>query len=151
MLAGAVLGWLIVSSAWRLLDTANHEGPGVVHYEDWSEEKPESQYKRHNYAMAGMMLGLGLLFWFMFAKATKIETAKAKANEEYLEAQIQAHASAYHRAFVRSSLTMSPANAPRLRRSCLRSFATPKRIKKLSGTFTMLLPKQPRASNRVEK
>ena len=72
-----------------------------MHYEDWSEEKPESQYKRHNYAMAGMMLGLGLLFWFMFAKATKIETAKAKANEEYVEAQIQAHA-AYHRAFVRA-------------------------------------------------
>ena len=68
-----------------------------MHYEDWSEE-PESQYKRHNYTMAGMMLGLGLLFWFMFAKATKIETAKAKANEEYLEAQIQASA-AYHRAF----------------------------------------------------
>ena len=69
MLWGAVLGWLIVSSAMHLLDTATHKGPGVVHYGDgkrspeWSEKVPESQYKRHNYVMNGGMLALGLFLW----------------------------------------------------------------------------------------
>jgi hypothetical protein len=98
MLWGAGLGWLIVTSLGQFQETALHRGPGVVHYEDWSEKVPESQYKRHNYAMAEMMLGLGLLLWFIVAKVAKNETAKAKAKEEYLEAQIQA-STAYHRAF----------------------------------------------------
>jgi hypothetical protein len=40
MLSGAVLGWLIVSSALHLLDTARHEGSGVVLYGD-GERSPE--------------------------------------------------------------------------------------------------------------
>jgi hypothetical protein len=74
MLWGAVLGWLIVSSATHLLDTARHRGPGVVHYGDgerspeWSEKVPESQYKRHNYVMSGMMLSFGLILWVVVAR-----------------------------------------------------------------------------------
>ena len=75
MLWGAVLGWLIVSSTMHLLDTARHKGPGIVHYglgersPEWSEKVPESQYKRHNYIMFGVTLGIGLLLWFVVARA----------------------------------------------------------------------------------
>jgi len=81
MLWGAVLGWLIASSAVRLLDTARHKGPGVVHYGDGersaerSEKVAESKYKRHNYAMSGMMLTVGLVLWVVVA-----QTARDKAT-----------------------------------------------------------------------
>ena len=75
MLWGAVLGWLIVSSTMHLLDTARHKGPGIVHYglgergPGWSEKGPESQYKRHNYVMFGVTLSIGLMLWFVVARA----------------------------------------------------------------------------------
>ena len=75
MLWGAVLGWLIVSSTMHLLDTARHKGPGIVHYSlgerspKWSEKVPESQYKRHNYVMFGVTLSIGLMLWFVVARA----------------------------------------------------------------------------------
>lgn len=92
MLWGAVLGLLIVSSAVHLLDTARHKGPGVVHYGDgersseWSEKVSESQYKRHNYVMSGMMLCLGLVVWFVVARAARDEAAKDQAKDYRLEA-----------------------------------------------------------------
>lgn len=82
MIWGAILGWLIVTSACHLLDTARHKGPGVVHYGDgerspeWSEKVSESQFKRHNYAMGGMMLLVGLGLWFYVARAARDEAAK---------------------------------------------------------------------------
>ncbi|MEY4198929.1 MAG: hypothetical protein RLZZ265_669 [Verrucomicrobiota bacterium] len=88
----------------RLRDTARHNGPGVVHYGDgdrspeWSQVEPESQYKRHNYTMGGMMLSIGLFLWFVLARAAKNDAAKSEAKEEYLEAQIR-RAAAYHCAF----------------------------------------------------
>jgi hypothetical protein len=71
MLWGAVLGWLIVSSTMHLLDTARHKGPGIVYYvgPEWSEKVPESQYKRHNYVMFGVTLSIGLMLWFVVARA----------------------------------------------------------------------------------
>ena len=104
MLLGAGLGWLIATSALHIRDTTRHKGPGVVEYGDGersperSEEVSENQYKRHNYVMAGMMLWLGLLGWFMVAKTARDNTAKAESKEAYLEAQIR-RATAYHRAF----------------------------------------------------
>ena len=80
MIWGAVLGWLIVSSAVRLIDTARHKGPGVVHYGDgerspeWSERVSESRYKRHNYVMSGMMLSLGIYLWVVVARAARKRT-----------------------------------------------------------------------------
>jgi hypothetical protein len=80
MLWGAVLGWLIVSSALRLIDTARHEGPGVVHYGDgerspeWSETVSESKYKRHNYVMSGVMLSLGVFLWVIVARTARNDT-----------------------------------------------------------------------------
>ena len=87
MLWGAVSGWLIVSSALRLLDTARHTGPGVVHYGDGersperSERVAESQYKRHNYVMSGMMLSLGLFLWVVVARTARNEITTAPAND----------------------------------------------------------------------
>ncbi len=100
MLCGAVLGWLIVSSAMQLLTTAGHKGPGVVHFVDSesSEEVSESQYKLHNYITGSMMLSIGLVIWFAIAKVAKNEAAKSEAKEVYLEAQIR-KATTYHRAF----------------------------------------------------
>jgi hypothetical protein len=79
---GAVLGWLIITSIRRLLDTSSHKRPGVVHYGDgerspeWSERVPEHQYKRHNYATGGMMLLLVVGLWYYVARAARDEGAK---------------------------------------------------------------------------
>ena len=104
MLCGAVLGWLIVSSALHLLDTARHTGPGIVHYGDGdrsperSKEVFEGNYKRHNYVMSGMMLSLGLFLWVVVAKTARTNAAKAEAKEDYLASQMR-RATAYHQAF----------------------------------------------------
>jgi hypothetical protein len=87
MLWGAVLRWLIVSSAFHLLDTARHKGPGVVHYGDgerspeWSEKVAESQYKRHNYVMSGMMLSLGFFLWVTVARTARNEAPTSQTND----------------------------------------------------------------------
>ena len=87
MIWGAVLGWLIVSSTIHLLDTARHTGPGVVHHGDgerspeWSEEVPESQYKRHNYVTSGTMLSIGLFLWVVVAHADA--SRKKRGKEPY--------------------------------------------------------------------
>jgi hypothetical protein len=52
MLVGAVAGWLILSSTFRLLDTAHHRGPGYIDSEDGYEKVSEHQYKRYNYTMS---------------------------------------------------------------------------------------------------
>ena len=89
MLWGAILGWLIVSSAVHLLDIARHKGPGVVHYGDGergperSEKVPESEYKRHNYVMFGLMLSLGLGLWFIVARGARDEAAKKVRLNRY--------------------------------------------------------------------
>lgn len=81
MLWGAVLGWLIVSSAVNIIDTARHNGSGVVHYSDgehspeWSEKVSESQYKRHNYLISGIMLSLGVFLWVTVARTARNQTA----------------------------------------------------------------------------
>ena len=104
MLWGVGLGWIIGTSAINIQDTISHKGPGFVLYGDDErsperlEKVPESQYKRHNYTMSGMMLGLGLLVWIVVAKAARDNIAKVEAKEAYLEAQIQ-KAAAYHHAF----------------------------------------------------
>jgi len=88
MIWGAVLGWLIVSSGVRLIDTAAHRGSGVVHYGDgersseWSERVSENTYKRHNYVMSGMMLGLGIYLWVVVARtARKRSTSDTHDND----------------------------------------------------------------------
>ena len=87
MIWGAVLGWLIVSSTFRLIDTAWHNGPGVAHYGDgdrspvWSERVSESTYKRHNYAMSGMMLGLGVFLWVVVARTAR-DRSKSDTNDD---------------------------------------------------------------------
>jgi len=83
----AVLGWIIVSSALRLIDTSRHSGSGVMHYGDgersseWSETVPESQYKRHNYVMSAMMLGLGLFLWGVVARTAQRDSTKPQQND----------------------------------------------------------------------
>jgi hypothetical protein len=87
MMWGAVLGWIIVASTTRLIDTASHRGPGVVHYGDGeraperSEIVSESTYKRHNYAMSGVMLGLGLYLWVVVARAAKKRPTADKRDD----------------------------------------------------------------------
>lgn len=104
MIWGAVTGWLIVSSAICLIDTARHTGLGVVHYGDgersseWSQVESESEYKRHHYIKDGTMLLIGLFLWAVLANAARADTAKSEAREDYLEAKIRRE-SAYHRAF----------------------------------------------------
>jgi hypothetical protein len=77
MLAGAVLGWLITTSVPHLIETANHHGPGTVWYQNRDPEEeilPESEYKRYRYAEGGIMLGLGLVGWCIFASAFRDKT-----------------------------------------------------------------------------
>ncbi len=87
MIWGAVLGWLVVSSAERLIDTARHKGPGVVHYGDgdrspeWSETVSESTYKRHNYVESGMMLSLGISLWVLVAHGAR-KRCKSDTHDE---------------------------------------------------------------------
>ena len=81
MLAGAVLGWVIITSVFELRDTAHHHGPGTVwrgHLE-WQETVSESQYKRERYALNGMMLSIGLVVWCIVAHAVRDKTRAARS------------------------------------------------------------------------
>jgi hypothetical protein len=95
MLWGAALGWVIISAVGYLRETESHKGPGVVQYGDgergpeWSERVSEEKYKRHNYTQFGLLLGVGLLFWFIIAKGEKVSAVEAKAKEDYLEARLE--------------------------------------------------------------
>jgi hypothetical protein len=84
MLWGAVLGWLITSSATNLLDTARHEDSGIVHYDGSSERVSEGQYKRYNYATSGLMLALGFYLWVTVARTARNEPAKQNRVPEGL-------------------------------------------------------------------
>jgi hypothetical protein len=74
MLCGAVLGVFIYHTSARLLETASHDGPGIVNYgedADHSKVVSESQYKRHHFTMDGMMLLFVLGAWVWVAKYAK--------------------------------------------------------------------------------
>jgi len=80
MICGAISGWLITSGASEVYDAWQQHGPSYVTYGEAEQAAPvsEGQYKRHHYAMGGMMLGLGLLFWG--AVALKVQGKDARGN-----------------------------------------------------------------------
>lgn len=100
MFAGAVLGLLLSHSVVRLVDTAHHKGSGFVDYGsggygeygglagDDSNSEPdvekvsESEYKRHEYSTNGMLLGLGVFFWFLVANYAKGINQQQKEKNE---------------------------------------------------------------------
>ena len=88
LFAGAVLGLIISHSVVRLVDTTHHKGPGFVDYgsEDYGnvdvEKVSESEYKRHEYTTHGMLLGIGVLFWFLIADYAKGITKQEKEKAE---------------------------------------------------------------------
>jgi hypothetical protein len=111
MLWGAGLSFIIGSLVVSLVNTANHHGPGIRHYggdqpgtdgaissPEFDAEVSESQYKRETFGENGLMLGITVLVWCVVAQKARNETARAKAKEDYLEAQIKA-ATTYHRVF----------------------------------------------------
>src|SRR5687767_12436944 len=79
MIWGAALGFIIILTAGKLIETMQHKGPGVVHYGDgergpeWSEEVSEAKYKSHNYFTHGFLLALGFWFWYIVAKSARDE------------------------------------------------------------------------------
>jgi hypothetical protein len=98
MFAGPLLGLIISHSVVRLVDTAHHKGPGFVDYGsggygegDDSDSEPdvekvsESEYKRHEYGVNGMLLGFGLMFWFFVADyANKLEKEKNEREKSWV-------------------------------------------------------------------
>ncbi len=76
MIWGALLGSLIYHTTGKLIDTARHQGPGIVNYgEDGEFPKTvtENQFKRHNFTMYGALLLGELSVWVWLAS-----TARAK-------------------------------------------------------------------------
>jgi hypothetical protein len=106
MFAGAVLGLIISHSVVRLVDTAHHKGRGFMDYGsggygeygglagDDSNSEPdvekvsESEYKRHEYSMNGMLLGFGVMFWFWVASyangINKLEKEKIERERSWI-------------------------------------------------------------------
>jgi hypothetical protein len=59
-----------------LVETSHHKGPGYVDLagedsEPDVEKVSEGQYKRHEYNLHGLLLGFGVMFWFMVAGYAK--------------------------------------------------------------------------------
>ena len=79
MLWSALFGMMIVDSAFSLREVARHKGGGVVHYgDDSSEFVSEAQFKRHHYAMDGMMLVLGIAGWCWIAHIARDPDSKCR-------------------------------------------------------------------------
>jgi hypothetical protein len=100
MFAGAVLGLIISHSVVSLVNTSHHKGPGFVDYgsegygkygglagDDFDyepdvEKVSESEYKRYEYSMNGVLLGFGVFFWFLVAAyAKEINGLEKEKNE----------------------------------------------------------------------
>jgi hypothetical protein len=106
MFAGAVFGLIISHSVVSLVNTSHHKGSGFVDYGsggygeygglagDDSDSEPdvekvsESEYKQHEYTMNGMLLGFGVLFWFLvadYAKGlNKLEKEKSELEKSWV-------------------------------------------------------------------
>jgi len=88
MIWGAVLGFIIFGALGKIRDAWHHQGAGLVTYEqpDRTVRVAEDQYKRHEYAMGGLLLVLGLSLWIVVAKGTrdntKRPTAQGKCNPD---------------------------------------------------------------------
>ena len=102
MVTGVILGWLISASVENIGEARRHQGSGTVTYGEPEKDEivSEAEYKRHEYAMNGGMLILGLVLWISVAYGTKKEKAKKTAKEEHLDATIRANA-AYQFAFAK--------------------------------------------------
>jgi hypothetical protein len=73
MIWGAVLGFLIFGGVGQIRDACHHQGTGYVTYEqpERTVAVSENQYKRHEYTMGALMLGIGLVVWVVLAKNAK--------------------------------------------------------------------------------
>ena len=82
MIWGAVLGFFIFSGLGTIRDTWHHRGAGYVTYEqpERTEKVSESQYKRHQYVMGGLLLALGFFLWIVVARSARDK--KEKTEEE---------------------------------------------------------------------
>lgn len=72
MIWSVVIGILILGGFGVLQNAWQHEGSGVVTYENGDTTKvSESQYKRNQYAMGGMMLVIGIILWVVIANGER--------------------------------------------------------------------------------
>jgi len=73
MIWGAILGFVIFGAVGKIQDTWRHSGEGYINYEepDRTVKTAESEYKRHEYIGAGIMLALGLFLWMTVAKGSR--------------------------------------------------------------------------------
>ena len=119
MFWGAVFGWVMVTGVQYLVETANHQGPGILIHggeraPEWEERVSEKEYKRHHYSQAALWLGFGLCLWFLLAWLEKIAAAEIRAKEEYLKAHRDeriAYLNAFASALDQSSLEQASARA----------------------------------------
>ncbi len=74
MIWGALLGSLIYHTTGKLIETAQHQGPGIVNYGeegDFSKTVPENQFKRHNFTIYGALLLGELSVWIWLASTAR--------------------------------------------------------------------------------
>lgn len=67
---GMFIGILFVGGFEQIQKARFHQGPGFVWYEDDKQGVTEEAYKRHYYTMGAMLVGIGVLFWYIAAKYT---------------------------------------------------------------------------------
>lgn len=89
MIAGLVIGSLIFVSAENIFRAANHHGPGIEHFggggdqdglhpasPDVDVKMSEKDYKRNEFVLNGVMLGIYSLAWCWVAKRAEEKDAR---------------------------------------------------------------------------